>query len=109
MINLENQPVTTIIKDLNQALATMGYGQEGSFSYILASEKKMLDKARWPSSWKGVVVNVITGTSEGHYIHVGVWTDEDGLLHTPMMYVKVFSGRDRAWDMAKATAEVLGA
>ena len=60
----------------------------------------------WPSSWSWIACFVVTGGSEGHYLHVEVITNDQRWL----LYLgKTFSGIDKALEISNALTKMLGA
>lgn len=55
--------------------------------------------------YRCIVVYVITGTSEGHYVHVDIINKEE--KRENIFLGKTFSGFNKAWDVARALALIL--
>lgn len=60
----------------------------------------------WPDG--RMVVYVVTGGSEGHYIHVDVHSSDHVPIHETLMLGKTFAGWEAAWDAARVIGNALG-
>jgi hypothetical protein len=61
----------------------------------------------WPARWSWLAVYAVTGTSEGHYVHIDLIGRNDQVEHMAM--VKTFSGWEKASLIAQAAGRLLGA
>ena len=64
-------------------------------------------KRLWPKTWQWIAVYPVTGTSEGHYVHISLMKRNGNVTHIAML--KTFSGWQRASMMAEAAGKLLGA
>jgi hypothetical protein len=63
----------------------------------------------WPARWSWLAVYAVTGTSEGHYVHIDlIGCPGDGQVEH-MAMVKTFSGWEKANLIAQAAGRLLGA
>jgi hypothetical protein len=63
----------------------------------------------WPARWSWLAVYAVTGTSEGHYVHIDlIGCPGDGQVEH-MAMVKTFSGWEKASLIAQAAGRLLGA
>jgi hypothetical protein len=60
----------------------------------------------WPARWSWLAVYAVTGTSEGHYVHITLQSD-NGAQHIAML--KTFSGWEKACLIAQTAGRLLGA
>lgn len=66
-----------------------------------------LDESReWPDG--RMIVYVVTGGSEGHYLHVDVVSTTHARVSESLFLGKTFAGWDAAWDAAKLIGKALG-
>lgn len=62
---------------------------------------------RWPATYHWIACYAVTGSNEGHYVHVDL-VDQDGRT-IPMFLIKSFLGREHAQRIAALCAEWLDA
>ena len=63
----------------------------------------------WPPRWSWLAVYTVTGTSEGHYVHIDLIGCPGDSQVEHMAMVKTFSGWDKASLIAQAAGRLLGA
>jgi hypothetical protein len=100
MIEVSGRKLGDIYKDLRTALGGM---VDGYFHLATPS----LTEERWPRLVKWIACYVVTGASEGHYIHVDlIYHDNSRQL---VFLGKTFLGAQHAQAIAAKCAEELGA
>jgi hypothetical protein len=108
---LYRRTLRQIFRDLTDRLDEDGLGRELEYfdlngvvehtqAHISASSVVPMDM-HWISCY------VVTGASEGHYIHIDFIMDDQS--RRSVMLGKTFEGWDHAWTVAKRCAELLGA
>jgi hypothetical protein len=63
----------------------------------------------WPARWSWLAVYAVTGTSEGHYVHIDLIGCPGDNQVEHMAMVKTFSGWEKASLIAQAAGRLLGA
>ena len=102
-----------LIKELNGRLTQEGLVDEYFGRCTYPRNHKIWTTKTEDLRFRWIVCFAVTGTSEGHYIHIDLYLDgygEDG--GAPNFHValgKTFQGFDHAWKIAKRCAELLGA
>jgi len=94
---------------LNDLIAKLGedYKELDYFGYSSAIERKDRGQVTWPEKWHWIACYVVTGGSEGYYIHVDV-IFSDGTRE--MIFLgKSLSGMDLALRVANKCTKFLGA
>jgi hypothetical protein len=103
---VKSRTIGEIGADLARHLKKEGLEEEGV--------SRLVDKETpFPKKWRWIACFAVTGSNEGHYVHVEVF--EDGVdmkgKHTAILLflVKTFNGLERAQQIAAACARLLGA
>lgn len=103
----KGRPVGQIVDDLKLTIRRFSYEYatlSPNFSYQPDGWNTECPKAR------RVVVYAVTGGSEGHYVHVDLYCEDEngGLKVVPLMLVKTFKGMGTARRIADRLADSLG-
>jgi hypothetical protein len=104
---LVRERIKTVNEVASELLAVLGYDTQGStpgcddYFGVCAH---LLGERPWPGG--RIVVYPVTGSNEGHYIHVAVATRQGE--HQLLMLGKTFDGWDACWAFAKRVATILG-
>jgi len=113
--NVKWKPIADIYRDVRDHLVSLGTKDEPFIDeyFSLDYEYELGDQrnARWPGddTWR-IAVFAVTGSSEGHYVHVGVFSArENGPGYRNLMLAKTFRGMDHALEIAAAITKFMGA
>jgi hypothetical protein len=93
--------VKTVHEVLAEIRAAVGPDPAGAEEYLMASNW-VPNEQPWPTG--RIAVFVVTGDSEGHYLHVEVLSDPG---HQLVLLGKTFHGKDAAWALARRIADLL--
>ena len=106
-VPIEGRKPSEICKDLDEILKVEGMQEEG----IACSARWNQGEDQPITKWRWVSVFPVTGTNEGHYIHIdlhlGYGQEKGKTLNLGIL--KTFNGWDRAWEVAKRIAFLLEA
>jgi hypothetical protein len=108
--NERGRPVSEIVKDLNESLGKMEWPDEpfgGKYEGMGLWWDSSNDRPIWPVEWSWISCFAVTGSNEGHYVHVEVIAN--GGSRKLMALHKTFGGRARAQLIASRCALLLGA
>ena len=93
--------------DLSKALEKEGLLEEGVYYHSQRGNET------FPHPWRSIACFAVTGTNEGHYVHVEVFLDgvDTKLEHKAKLLfsIKTFLGFEKAQHIAAACTRLLGA
>jgi hypothetical protein len=101
---------TKTVREVHAELVTLLGTEDDGFAYVPGAEEyfdiypAVAADQEWPVG--RIVVFAVTGSSEGHYVHVEVLRDDDASRRL-LILGKGFSGADDAWALARRLADIL--
>ena len=99
--NEVGKPMTEVMKFFEQEIAKAGINLD-EFDYFQAS---CLGPENWPVLYRRIVAFAIPGGSEGHYIHLDIYT-MDGSVEN-LVLGKTFMGMDHALELSNCLSRIL--
>ena len=101
---VSEQVPKTVLEVFAEITAALGPRPPGAEEYLCVPNSSIDGDREWP---RGLIAAfVVTGGSEGHYVHVEVI---DGDRCDGVLLGKTFKGKDAAWALARRLADLLGA